>query len=72
MELSGHANQQIKQLRQQADQDVHAGLGYPTLDVRLHTLATQFRAVVDNDLAQQHQGEDHKQSFQSVKENPEK
>jgi hypothetical protein len=70
--LSGHANQQIKQLRQQADQYVHAGLDYPTLDARLHTLAGQFRAVVDNDLIAQHQGEDHKQSFQSVKENPTK
>jgi hypothetical protein len=72
VKLSGHANQQIRQLRQQADQFVHAGLDYPTLDARLHTLAGQFRAVVDNDLVQQHQGEDHKQSFQSVKENPEK
>ena len=72
VKLSGHANQQIKQLRQLADQDVHAGLDYPTLDARLHDLAAQFRAVVDNDLVAQHQGEDHKQSFQSLKDNPEK
>jgi hypothetical protein len=70
VKLSGHANQQIKQLRQQADQDVHAGLDYPTLDAHLHDLATQFRATVDADLTQQHQHEDHKQSFQTVKQNP--
>jgi hypothetical protein len=70
VKLSGHANQQLKQLRQQADQDVHAGLDSPTLDTRLHDLATQFRAAVDGDLTQQHKQEDHKQSFQTVKENP--
>ncbi len=70
VKLSGHANQQLKQLRQQADQDVHGGLDYPTLDARLHDLATQFRATVDGDLTQQHKQESHKQSFQTVKENP--
>jgi hypothetical protein len=68
--LSGHARHQIAQLRQQASQDVRAGLDYPTLDAKLHDLATQFRTVVDGDLAQQHVGEDHKHSFQSVKQNP--
>jgi hypothetical protein len=70
VKLSGHANQQIKQLRQQADQDVHAGLDYPTLDARLHDLATQLRATVDGDLTQQHKPEGHRQSLQTVKENP--
>ncbi len=68
--LSGQARHRIAQLRQQAGQDVRAGLDYPTLDAKLHDLATQFRAVVDGDLAQQHVGEDHKHSFQNVKQNP--
>jgi hypothetical protein len=68
--LSGHARHQIVQLRQEATQDVRAGLDYPTLDARLHDLATRFRAVVDGDLAQQHVGEDHKHSQQTVKQNP--
>jgi hypothetical protein len=70
VKLSDRANQQIKDLRQQVAQEVHAGLDYPTLDAHLHDLATQFRADVDADLARQHEHEDHKQSLQSVKQNP--
>ncbi len=68
--LSGHARHQIAQLRREAAQDVQAGLDYPMLDTRLHDLATRFRAAVDGDLSQQHVGEDHKHSFQTVKQHP--
>ncbi|HEU0318450.1 MAG TPA: hypothetical protein VFR49_14030, partial [Solirubrobacteraceae bacterium] len=68
--LSGSARHQIVALRQEASQDVRAGLDYPTLDAKLHALATRFHAVVDGDLTQQHVGEAHKHHFQTEKLNP--
>ncbi len=68
--LSGSARHQIVQLRQEVSQDVRSGLDYPTLDAKLHDLATRFHAVVDSDLAQQHVGEAHKHHLQTEKQNP--
>lgn len=68
--LDAAAHAQIVSLRQQADQDVHAGLDYPTLDSRLHQLAQAFRAAVDNGLVRQGVTETDKQSNQDVKQPP--
>jgi hypothetical protein len=68
--LSAGAHRQIAALRQEADHDVRAGLAYATLDADLHQLASRFRAVIDTDLTQLHAGESHRQSFQTVKEQP--
>jgi hypothetical protein len=68
--LSGHARSQIAALRAEAARDVRAGLPYPTLDADLKDLATRLRAAVDQDLARQHVGEDHRHSNESVKQHP--
>jgi hypothetical protein len=66
--LSTGARHQIDQLHHEADQDVRAGLDYPTLDAKLTDLAHRFRAVVDTDLTRQHATEHDKHSSKTLKQ----
>ncbi|MEA2355844.1 MAG: hypothetical protein QOD61_1973 [Solirubrobacteraceae bacterium] len=68
--LSTGARHQIDQLHHEADQDVRAGLDYPTLDAKLTDLAHRFRAVVDTDLTHQHATEHDKHSSKTLKQQP--
>jgi putative peptide zinc metalloprotease protein len=68
--LDATAHAQIVAVRREADQDVHAGLDYPTLDSRLHLLAQRLRAAVDGGLTRQGVGESDKHSNQDLKEGP--
>jgi hypothetical protein len=68
--LDASAEAQIAALRQEADQDVHAGLPYPTLDTRLADLGVRFRAAVDGGLTRQGVGESNQQANQDAKQQP--